>query len=44
MVQAGEVTAAKDFINSFSFGDRTRSFLKVQTDVITNALFVPFPC
>ena len=30
MVQAGEVREAKDFINSFSFGDRTRSFLKVQ--------------
>ncbi|MFT4758665.1 MAG: threonylcarbamoyladenosine tRNA methylthiotransferase MtaB, partial [Saprospiraceae bacterium] len=30
MVQAGEVREAKNFVNSFSFGDRTRSFLKVQ--------------
>jgi threonylcarbamoyladenosine tRNA methylthiotransferase MtaB len=30
MIRAGDVKEAKQFINAFSFGDRTRSFLKVQ--------------
>ena len=30
MVQAGEVSEVVDFVNAFSVGDRTRSFLKVQ--------------
>ncbi|MEZ5058891.1 MAG: MiaB/RimO family radical SAM methylthiotransferase, partial [Saprospiraceae bacterium] len=43
MVQAGEVTAAKDFINSFSFGDRTRSFLKVQDGCDYKCSFCTIP-
>ena len=30
----GEVTEAKDFIHAFSFGDRTRSFLKVPWNAV----------
>ena len=43
MVQAGEVTAAKDFINAFSFGDRTRSFLKVQDGCDYKCTFCTIP-
>ncbi|MCB0661493.1 MAG: tRNA (N(6)-L-threonylcarbamoyladenosine(37)-C(2))-methylthiotransferase MtaB [Saprospiraceae bacterium] len=43
MVQAGEVSAAKDFINSFSFGDRTRSFLKVQDGCNYKCSFCTIP-
>ena len=43
MVQAGKVTEAKDFINSFSFGDRTRSFLKVQDGCDYKCAFCTIP-
>ncbi|GJM31219.1 MAG: tRNA (N(6)-L-threonylcarbamoyladenosine(37)-C(2))-methylthiotran sferase MtaB [Saprospiraceae bacterium] len=43
MVQAGEVTEAKDFINAFSFGDRTRSFLKVQDGCNYKCTFCTIP-
>lgn len=43
MVQAGEVTEAKDFVNAFSFGDRTRSFLKVQDGCDYKCAFCTIP-
>ena len=43
MVHAGEVTEAKDFINAFSFGDRTRSFLKVQDGCDYKCSFCTIP-
>lgn len=43
MVQAGEVTTAKDFVNAFSFGDRTRSFLKVQDGCNYKCSFCTIP-
>lgn len=43
MVIAGEVKEAKDFINSFSFGDRTRSFLKVQDGCNYKCSFCTIP-
>jgi len=43
MVQAGEVKEAKNFINSFSFGDRTRSFLKVQDGCNYKCSFCTIP-
>ncbi|MEM7102459.1 MAG: tRNA (N(6)-L-threonylcarbamoyladenosine(37)-C(2))-methylthiotransferase MtaB [Bacteroidota bacterium] len=43
MVQAGEVTEANEFVNSFSFGDRTRSFLKVQDGCNYNCSFCTIP-
>ena len=43
MVQAGEVQEAKTFINSFSFGDRTRSFLKVQDGCNYKCSFCTIP-
>lgn len=43
MVQAGEVKEAKDFINAFSFGDRTRSFLKVQDGCDYKCTFCTIP-
>ena len=43
MVIAGEVTEAKDFINAFSFGDRTRSFLKVQDGCNYKCSFCTIP-
>lgn len=43
MVQAGEVQEAKDFVNAFSFGDRTRSFLKVQDGCDYNCSFCTIP-
>jgi len=43
MVHAGEVTDAKDFINAFSFGDRTRSFLKVQDGCDYKCSFCTIP-
>lgn len=43
MVQAGEVKEAKDFINAFSFGDRTRSFLKVQDGCDYKCSFCTIP-
>jgi len=43
MVQAGEVSEAKNFVNAFSFGDRTRSFLKVQDGCNYNCTFCTIP-
>jgi threonylcarbamoyladenosine tRNA methylthiotransferase MtaB len=43
MVKAGEVTEAKQFINAFSFGDRTRSFLKVQDGCDYKCSFCTIP-
>ncbi len=43
MVQAGEVETANRFVNSFSFGDRTRSFLKVQDGCDYKCSFCTIP-
>lgn len=43
MVMAGDVTEANTFINAFSFGDRTRSFLKVQDGCSYNCSFCTIP-
>lgn len=43
MVQAGEVREVKDFIDAFSFGDRTRSFLKVQDGCDYKCSFCTIP-
>jgi len=43
MVHAGDVKEAKDFVNSFSFGDRTRSFLKVQDGCDYKCSFCTIP-
>lgn len=43
MVQAGAVSEAKDFVDSFSFGDRTRSFLKVQDGCDYKCTFCTIP-
>lgn len=42
-VQAGEVKEASSFISSFSFGDRTRSFLKVQDGCDYKCTFCTIP-
>ena len=43
MVHAGEVREADTFVSSFSFGDRTRSFLKVQDGCSYNCSFCTIP-
>lgn len=43
MVQAGAVKEAREFINAFSFGDRTRSFLKVQDGCDYKCTFCTIP-
>ncbi len=43
LVHASEVTEAKDFVNAFSFGDRTRSFLKVQDGCDYKCSFCTIP-
>jgi len=43
MVIAGEVEEANSFVESFSFGDRTRSFLKVQDGCSYNCSFCTIP-
>jgi threonylcarbamoyladenosine tRNA methylthiotransferase MtaB len=43
MVIAGEVKEASTFIDSFSFGDRTRSFLKVQDGCNYKCSFCTIP-
>ena len=43
MVEAGEVKEANTFINAFSFGDRTRSFLKVQDGCDYKCTFCTIP-
>ncbi len=43
LVHAGEVQEARDFVNAFSFGDRTRSFLKVQDGCDYKCSFCTIP-
>ncbi len=43
MISAGEVKEANSFVNSFSFGDRTRSFLKVQDGCDYKCSFCTIP-
>jgi threonylcarbamoyladenosine tRNA methylthiotransferase MtaB len=43
LIFAGEVQEAKNFVNSFSFGDRTRSFLKVQDGCDYKCSFCTIP-
>ena len=43
MVEAGEVKEANTFVNAFSFGDRTRSFLKVQDGCDYKCTFCTIP-
>lgn len=43
MVHAGEVREANEFVNAFSFGDRTRSFLKVQDGCNYKCTFCTIP-
>jgi len=43
MVVAGEVKEARDFHNAYSFGDRTRSFLKVQDGCDYKCSFCTIP-
>jgi len=43
MVRAGEVREASEFVNAFSFGDRTRSFLKVQDGCNYKCTFCTIP-
>ena len=43
MVQAGEIKEANSFTNAFSFGDRTRSFLKIQDGCDYKCSFCTIP-
>lgn len=43
LVFAGEVNAANTFVSSFSFGDRTRTFLKVQDGCNYKCTFCTIP-
>ena len=43
MVAAGDVKEANTFVNAFSFGDRTRSFLKVQDGCNYKCSFCTIP-
>jgi len=43
LVKAGEVTEANSFVDAFSFGDRTRSFLKVQDGCDYKCSFCTIP-
>lgn len=43
LVRAGEVREASSFVNAFSFGDRTRSFLKVQDGCDYKCSFCTIP-
>ena len=43
LVHAGEITEARDFVNAFSYGDRTRSFLKVQDGCDYKCSFCTIP-
>ncbi|MBK7338677.1 MAG: tRNA (N(6)-L-threonylcarbamoyladenosine(37)-C(2))-methylthiotransferase MtaB [Saprospirales bacterium] len=43
MVRAGEVREVSDFVDAFSFGDRTRSFLKVQDGCDYKCTFCTIP-
>jgi len=43
MIQAGNVREVNEFVNAFSFGDRTRSFLKVQDGCDYKCSFCTIP-
>jgi threonylcarbamoyladenosine tRNA methylthiotransferase MtaB len=43
IIKAGEIREANEFVNSFSFGDRTRSFLKVQDGCDYKCSFCTIP-
>ena len=43
LVYAGDVKEANEFVNAFSFGDRTRSFLKVQDGCDYGCTFCTIP-
>ncbi len=43
LVKAGAVSDANEFVNAFSFGDRTRSFLKVQDGCDYKCSFCTIP-
>jgi threonylcarbamoyladenosine tRNA methylthiotransferase MtaB len=43
MIHAGAVQTANSFVNAFSFGDRTRSFLKVQDGCDYKCTFCTIP-
>ena len=43
LVQAGEIREVNSFVNAFSFGDRTRSFLKVQDGCNYKCSFCTIP-
>lgn len=43
MVRAGDVETADTFVDAFSYGDRTRSFLKVQDGCSYNCSFCTIP-
>jgi len=43
MVNAGEIKTANHFTNAFSFGDRTRSFLKIQDGCDYKCTFCTIP-
>ncbi len=43
LVLASEIKAANNFVNAFSFGDRTRSFLKVQDGCDYKCTFCTIP-
>jgi threonylcarbamoyladenosine tRNA methylthiotransferase MtaB len=43
LVKAGDVKEANEFVNAFSFGDRTRSFLKVQDGCNYKCTFCTIP-
>ncbi len=43
MVHAGDIKDVKEFVNAFSFGDRTRSFLKIQDGCDYKCSFCTIP-
>lgn len=43
IIHAGEIREVNEFVNSFSFGDRTRSFLKVQDGCDYKCSFCTIP-
>ena len=43
LVQAGDIKTVNEFVNAFSFGDRTRSFLKIQDGCDYKCTFCTIP-
>ncbi len=43
LIQAGDIRETNEFVNAFSFGDRTRSFLKVQDGCNYKCSFCTIP-